>query len=70
MTYFDLPIHQRITAKGNALAFNFHYRITPGILKRMVKRHNMNLFTPSYPFYNIRFKTNTFDLKLNYNPHA
>ena len=56
-TYRDLSIHHRITAKGNALFFNYHYRITGGLLAKVVKK-DPGTFCPGYPFYVIQTKTN------------
>ena len=72
MTYRDLPIHQRITAKGNRVSFSPKTEKLRGdLLKRMASTSiDTAAYTPEYPFYAIQFKTNTFDLSYNYNPHA
>lgn len=70
MTYRDLPIHQRINAKGNKVSFNPTVeRLRSDLLKRVANR-DMTGNTPSMPFYAIQVKHNTFDLPYNYNPHA
>lgn len=69
MTYRDLPIHQRITAKANALHFNYHYRITGGVLAK-VSRKDADTYCPTIPVYCTQVKHNNYDLPTNYNPHA
>jgi hypothetical protein len=60
-TYRDLPIHQRITAKGNKVAFARKIEsLRSDLLKRIVKADPaINL--PMHPFYLITFKTNYYE---------
>lgn len=62
--YRDLPIHQRINAKANAIHFNGYYyrvmQITGRLLKSLIKR-DANLFEPQTPYYVIQFKTDYYD---------
>lgn len=72
MTYRDLPIHQRINAKGNRVSFNPKIESMRGdLIKRMTRTSiDTAAYTPTMPFYAIQVKHNGFDLPLNYNPHA
>lgn len=53
--YRDLTIHQRITAKANAVYLH-HWYVT-GVMHRIVKR-DPGLYCPNWPMYHIHFKTN------------
>jgi len=62
MTYRDLPIHQRITAKGNKISFSPKIETLRGdLLKRIVRSFNMRAYLPELPHYAIKFKTNHYD---------
>lgn len=65
MSYLELPIHQKITAKANAIHFYYHHRTTPGGVLRAVSKKDPQLYCPAYPAYAIRYKTNAFDLNRN-----
>jgi hypothetical protein len=69
MTYRDLSIHQRITAKGNSVKFYWSYMIIAArfheskplnLISRMVRR-DPALACPAMPFYNMQVKTNHYD---------
>jgi len=69
MSYLDLPIHQRITAKGNSVKFYWGYMIMAArfhdskplnLLSRMVRR-DPALACPGVPYYNMNIKTNYYD---------
>lgn len=55
--YRDLNIHQRITAKANALHYYTNQRAGKGLLARVSSKHP-GLYSPNYPEYHIHFKTN------------
>lgn len=69
MNYLDLPIHMRITAKGNSVKFYWGYMVIAArfhgskplnLISRMVRR-DPALACPSMPFYNMHVKTNHYD---------
>lgn len=69
MTYRDLPIHQRINAKGNKVSFSPTIEKKRGdLLKRVASRDVAN-YLPEIPLYSIQVRHNEFDLPANYNPH-
>lgn len=55
--YRDLNIHQRITAKANALHYYHNQRAGKGLLARVSSKHP-GIYSPNYPEYHIHFKTN------------
>jgi hypothetical protein len=56
MNYYDLNIHQRITARANALKY---YAVREnGLFKKVVKNHP-DIFNYNFPEYLVQYKTNT-----------
>jgi hypothetical protein len=55
MNYHNLTIHQRITARANALKY---YAVREnGLFRKVVKGHP-DLFTYFFPAYLVQYKTN------------
>lgn len=72
MTYRDLPIHQRINAKGNKVSFSPKIETLQGNLLKRVVRSNVDVegLYPQTALYSLQVKHNDYDLPFNYNPHA
>lgn len=55
--YSYLTIHQKITAKANALHYYTNQRAGKGLLARVSSKHP-DLYSPNWPYYHIHVKTN------------
>lgn len=69
MTYRDLPIHQRINAKGNKVSFSPTIEKKRGDLLKRVANRDVAHYLPELPLYSIQVRKNIWDLPATFNPY-